>query len=127
MDSFINFFQLQNFHLFPYFSFISQRIWYKGGGGGFRKLGPGGDSLLEGATCRGSVDIGSVCSFKKKNNLTQRCILLVKDQFIQRRQLVLANNYYLSTCACQLAYHQCNSCNAQQLLDVQKMDYYAIH
>ena len=70
MDSFVNFFQLQNFHLFPYFSFISQRIWYKGGGGGFRKLGPGGDSLLEGATCRGSVDLGSVCSFKK-NNLTQ--------------------------------------------------------
>ena len=33
MDSFINFFQLQKFHLFLYFSFISQRIWYKGGRG----------------------------------------------------------------------------------------------
>ena len=28
VDSFINFFQSQNFYLFLYFSFISQRIWY---------------------------------------------------------------------------------------------------
>ena len=80
MDSFINFFQLQNFYLFLYFSFISQRIRYKGvgGGGGFRGLGPGGVSLLGGATCRDSVDLGSVCLFKKtiKPGL---CILLVKD------------------------------------------------
>ena len=34
VDSFIHFFQSQNFYLFLYFSFISQRIWYKGGGGG---------------------------------------------------------------------------------------------
>ena len=27
VDSFINFFQSQNFYLFLYFSFISQRIW----------------------------------------------------------------------------------------------------
>ena len=43
VDSFINFFQHQNFYFFLYFSFISKRIWYKrgcvcvcvcGGGGG---------------------------------------------------------------------------------------------
>ena len=65
----MNFFQLQIFYLFLYFSFISQRIRYKGlgvgGGGGFRGLGPGGVSLLGGATCRGSVVLGSVCLFKK--------------------------------------------------------------
>ena len=56
VDSFINFFQLPNFYLFLYFSFISQKIQYKGwgrgdGGGGekFRRLGPGGVSLLGGA------------------------------------------------------------------------------
>ena len=32
----------------------------------FRGLGPGGVSLLGGATCRGSVDLSSVCSFEKK-------------------------------------------------------------
>ena len=46
-----------------------------------------------------------------------------KDQFIHRRQLVHPNNYYLSTCTRKLAYHHCNSCNAQLLLVVQKMDY----
>ena len=45
-------------------------------------------------------------------------MLLVKDQFI---------HYYLSTCTCQLTYHHFNSCTAQQLLVVQKMDYKAIH
>ena len=39
-DSFINIFQLQDFHLFLYFCFISQ----KNTVGGFRHLGPGGDS-----------------------------------------------------------------------------------
>ena len=38
--SFINVFQLQDFHLFLYFCFISQ----KNTVGGFRHLGPGGDS-----------------------------------------------------------------------------------
>ena len=34
---------------------------YKGGGGGeFRELGPAGVSVLGGATCRGSVDLGSL-------------------------------------------------------------------
>ena len=37
--------------------------------GVFRRLGPGGDSLLGGANCGGggggSVDPGSVCSLKK--------------------------------------------------------------
>ena len=126
MDSFINFFQLQIFYLFLYFSFISQRIQYKGlagvGGGGFRGLGPGGVSLLWGATCRGSVVLGSVCLFKKTINPSW-CILLVKDQFIHRRQLVHPNNYYLSTWTRKLAYHHCNSCTAQLLLVVQKMDY----
>ena len=31
VDSFINFFQHQNFYFFLYFSFISKRIWYKRG------------------------------------------------------------------------------------------------
>ena len=65
VDSFINFFQSQNFYL----SFISQRKYgIRRGGGGvkFRELGPGGVSLLGGATCRGSVDLSSVCSFEKK-------------------------------------------------------------
>ena len=35
----------------------------------FRGLGPGGVSLLGGATCRGSVDPSSVCSFEKKKQL----------------------------------------------------------
>ena len=35
----------------------------------FRGLGPGGVSLLGGATCRGSVDLSSVCSFEKKKQL----------------------------------------------------------
>ena len=41
----------------------------------YRRLGPGGDSLLGGANCEGgggvgggSVDPGSVCSLKKKLN-----------------------------------------------------------
>ena len=86
VDSFINFFQHQNFYFFLYFSFISKRIWYKRGcvcvcgGGEFRGLGPGVVSLLGGATCRGSVDLGSVCSFKKTIKPSW-CILLVKDQF----------------------------------------------
>ena len=45
-------------------------------------------------------------------------MLLVKDQFI---------HYYLSTCTFHLTYHHFNSCTAQQLLVVQKMDYSAIH
>ena len=88
----------------------------------FRGLGPGGVSLLGGATCRGSVDLGSVCLFKKTIKPSW-CILLVKDQFIHRGQLVRPNNYYLSTCTRKLAYHHCNSCTAQLLLVVQKMDY----
>ena len=36
VDSFINVFQLQDFHLFLYFCFISQ----KNSIGGFRQLGP---------------------------------------------------------------------------------------
>ena len=62
VDSFINFFQSQNFYLFLYFSFISQRIWYimrRGGREEFRELGPAGVSLLGEVTCRGSVDLGS--------------------------------------------------------------------
>ena len=86
VDSFINFFQSQNFYSFLYFSFMSQRIWYKWGGGGeFMGLGPGGVSLLGGATCMGSVDLGSVYSFKKTIKPSWS-ILLVKDQFIHRRQ-----------------------------------------
>ena len=81
VDSFINFFQSQNSYSFLYFSFISQRIWYKCGGG-FRGLGPGGVSLLGGATCRGLVHLGSVCLFKKTIKPSWS-ILLVKDQFIQ--------------------------------------------
>ena len=55
VDSFVNFFQLQNFRLFLYFSFVSSRIWWGwgAGGGGVRRLGPGGDSLLGGADCGG--------------------------------------------------------------------------
>ena len=40
VNSFIKVFQLQDFHLFLYFCFISQ----KNTVGGFRQLGPGGDS-----------------------------------------------------------------------------------
>ena len=47
---------------------FSKEYGIKVGGGGFRGLGPGGVSLLGGATCRGSVDLGSVCSFKKQLN-----------------------------------------------------------
>ena len=70
MDSFIYFFQLQNFHLFPYFCFVSQSIWYKEGaggegGGGVRGLVPGGDSLLEGATCRGQLILVQYVHLKK--------------------------------------------------------------
>ena len=57
VDSFINFFQLQNFRLFLYFSFISSGGWdlevtvfWEG-----QTVGGGG-----------SVDPGSVCSLKKK-------------------------------------------------------------
>ena len=40
VDSFINFFQDQNFYLFLYFSFIFQRIWYiREGGGGIQGAG----------------------------------------------------------------------------------------
>ena len=65
VDSFINFFQLQGFHLFLYFSFISQRIRWgsgKGGGGGGGGRGPGGDSRE---------------TFGRGNPADQ-CILLVK-------------------------------------------------
>ena len=62
VDSFINFFQLQNF--------ISQTIRYKegqrAGGGGVRGLGSRGDSLLEGATCRCQLTFVQYV-FPKKN------------------------------------------------------------
>ena len=109
VDSFINFFQLQKSQLFPYFSFISNMVGSGGGGGGGRR--PGSDRLLGGATGRGSVDPGLVFSFKKT---IKPSMLLVKDQFI---------HYYLSTCTCQLTYHHFNSCTAQKLLVVQKIDF----
>ena len=40
-----------------------------GGGGEFRELGPTGVSLLGGATCRGSVDLGSLQSVHLKKQL----------------------------------------------------------
>ena len=49
----------------------------KGGGGGRGKggrgLGPGGDSLLRGATCRGSVDPGFAFPLKKQLNPGDAC------------------------------------------------------
>ena len=41
-------------------TFLSLGWWW------VRGLGPGGDSLLERATCGRSVDLGSVCFFFKK-------------------------------------------------------------
>ena len=75
VDSFINFFQLPNFYLFLYFSFISQKIQYKGWGGGEVQAAGAWRCQSFG---RGSVDLGSVCLFKKTIKPSW-CILLVKD------------------------------------------------
>ena len=75
MDSFINFFQLQKSFIcfFISLSFSKQYGRFEGGGGGVGGLGPGGDSLLRGATCRGSVDPGLVFSLKKQLNPADAC------------------------------------------------------
>ena len=58
--------------------------------------------------------------FISKNNLNQ-----LMHSFSKRsiHLLVRPNKYYLSTCTRKLAYHHCNSCTAQLLVVVQKMDY----
>ena len=62
----LTFFRAKIFiRFFTFLSFPKEYGISAGGGGEFRGLGPGGVSLLGGATCMGSVDLGSVYSFKK--------------------------------------------------------------
>ena len=70
MGSFIYFFQLQNFICFLISvsfpkAYGIRREWE---GGGVRGLGPGGDSLLEGATCRGQLTLVQYVHLKKQFN-----------------------------------------------------------
>lgn len=71
VDSFVNFFQLQNFRLFLYFSFVSSRIWWGWGAGGSGGWGLEVTVFWEGQTVGGSVDPGTVFSLKKNTILTQ--------------------------------------------------------
>ena len=122
VDSFINFFQLQNFHLFPYFSFISQRIWYKGGGGGVQGLGPGGDSLLGGATCRGQLTLFQYVHLKKKINPA--------DAFFQLKIYSFRgdNQYLLIIIICEHVHVNLPTISVTHVMhNNSQMDYYAIH
>ena len=69
------------------------------GGGGVRRLGPGGDSLLGGANCGGGVSWPWFSMFfEKKNILTQLMCSFCKRAINLEETIITPNNYYLSTC-----------------------------